>query len=108
MSTKKENGFVTVSAMQHAPEPVKDLNKTGFQESGQDMHPSGFHRSQFTYFVKYNHKTVHLVLVNGLEFDGVVHTKLNGNYDFELETRNGRIFVPKHSILYCHEILEMK
>jgi sRNA-binding regulator protein Hfq len=103
---KDEDGFVTVSALQHAPEPVTtvDLNKSGFQESRQDMHPSGFHRSQFTYFMKYDHKLVHIVLVNGAELDGIVHTRLNDNYDFELETKSNRIFVPKHSVLYCYEV----
>lgn len=60
----------------------------------------------FTYFKKYDNRRVHIVLINGEELDGVVHMRLDDNYDFELENEvtGSRIFVMKHSILYLYGV----
>lgn len=71
------------------------------EENKLDSNAGVFRKTQFTYFKKYDNLKVRLVLINGQEFVGKVHMKLNDNYDFELELDSGeRIFFMKHSVLY--------
>jgi len=56
------------------------------------------------YFERFNHKQVVITLLNGETLRGKLHTNRYNKYDVLLENSNGKILIPKHSILYMMEI----
>ena len=52
----------------------------------------------------FNDKNVTITLINGNEYKGVLKTNAYNRYDVLLETNNGRILIPKHSILVLMEV----
>jgi sRNA-binding regulator protein Hfq len=105
LQKESDNAFVAVSQLQVMPEPKPELKAENLDDNIDRRFVS---RQQFTYFKKYDNVKVHIKLIDGEEFDGIVHMKLNDNYDFELETLNSRIFIMKHSILYLYPFKEAK